>query len=199
MFKLIILSPPVVVPADLPLIASLLKENVFFHIRLKGENALSTKEILEGVDESFYRKIVIHQDYDLARSFNVRGIHLPESERKAYVADGEIHIVSTSVHSIKEFAAVRSQYEYIFYSPVFPSVSKPGYNPSRGLSEVKRELDAMPDKEKLIALGGIKAGNISLVKEAGFGGAAFIGSFWLAENPLKAYSELEMLARGVER
>ena len=197
MFRLIVISPPSVLSSDLPVINSLLRRNIFFHLRINEQNSLSTADILDAIDETQHYKIIIHQDYHLAGLKNIRGVHLPEKVRVEFGHSQSIRVVSTSIHSLSEFTGVESSFEYIFYAPVFPSISKSNYHPAVPFNSLKEELNRISNKQKLIALGGITAGNIMQVKEAGFGGAAFIGSVWTEPDPLSAYSGLERAARGV--
>ena len=63
-------------------------------------------------------------------------------------------------------------------SPIFDSISKQNYLSTYSAEEIRQaSKDGIIDK-KVIALGGIDAGNIPLIKDYGFGGAAILGDLW---------------------
>jgi thiamine-phosphate pyrophosphorylase len=97
--------------------------------------------------------------------------------------------ISTSFHSTTAIFKSRRKYEYVFLSPVFDSISKQGYKGNFSLEELKSFLKS---KKNIIALGGINAENIELVKQKGFAGAAVLGSIWESKNPTKCYKELAL-------
>lgn len=63
-------------------------------------------------------------------------------------------------------------------SPIFDSISKVGYHAAFSPTLLKQAAIENVIDEKVIALGGITANNISLVKEWHFGGVAFLGDIW---------------------
>ncbi len=79
--------------------------------------------------------------------------------------------MSRSLHSVEEIAGVKE--DYVFLSPVFPSISKPGYGGSLNLEELKVVVN-----RKVIALGGITEERLPIVERIGFGGAAMLGAVW---------------------
>jgi thiamine-phosphate pyrophosphorylase len=78
-------------------------------------------------------------------------------------------------------------------SPLFPSVSKSGYQPQRTVLELAairshwRAQGGCP----VYALGGVTAQTAPQARELGFDGIAFLGEVWGAENPVKAFLEIE--------
>lgn len=91
-------------------------------------------------------------------------------------------VVSTSFHSLAQ--AAHEDYgslKYAFLSPIFESISKPGYT----AAFVKEDLQASVSQSSLplVALGGITSTNISQVKDLGFWGAAVLGYIWSCQDP----------------
>ena len=137
----------------------------------------------------FYKKIVIHSHYKLAKEFNLKGVHLTEKTRKEKRTNPSLKIISTSYHTTTAILKSRRKYEYVFLSPIFDSISKKGYKSNFDLEELNPFLK---QKKNIVALGGINAKNIKIVKQAGFSGAAVIGAVWQSKNPVKSYKELTL-------
>lgn len=99
---------------------------------------------------------------------------------------------STSIHFAKELDNLdntnnsqrRCAYRYLLVSPLFESISKPGYQANAALWQLpaqqkKRARGLCP----LIGMGGIDAKNIHQVLSAGFNGVALLGAIWPVLNP----------------
>jgi thiamine-phosphate pyrophosphorylase len=88
--------------------------------------------------------------------------------------------------------ASENVFDYVFLSPVFDSISKPGYFRNDELGMMSDEWKALV-KTKVIALGGIDASNIHKTKELGFDGAAVLGAVWgESEMVLQSFKEIRM-------
>lgn len=125
--------------------------------------------------------------------------HLKDADRwSATFADGLPF--STSIHSLSEWPRLAGQVELVLYSPLFPSISKPGYGPSSSLVVTAQEVSAIRQQHRalplLIGLGGIQAENVALVRGAGFDGAALMGALWQVADAVDALRQIqEVLSR----
>lgn len=90
-------------------------------------------------------------------------------------------LVGVSAHTPRDIrAAAASGADYATLSPLFASVSKPGYGPALGLGALREAAGlGLP----VIALGGIDAGNAPLCLEAGAAGIAVMGALMRADDP----------------
>ena len=68
--------------------------------------------------------------------------------------------------------------DYVFLSPIFDSISKVGYHAAFAPDLLNRAAEEKIIDRKVIALGGINAENIELVKQWNFGGVALLGDIW---------------------
>ena len=69
----------------------------------------------------------------------------------------------------------KNDYDYVFLSPIFDSISKVGYN-SAFTEDMLRDASVKGIiDEKVVALGGVTFEKISYLKELNFGGAAMMG------------------------
>ena len=92
-----------------------------------------------------------------------------------------------------ELTQVGDTCSYALLSPLFPSVSKSGYQPQRTTLELAairshwRAQGGCP----VYALGGITAQTAPQARALGFDGVAFLGEVWGAENPVRAFLGIE--------
>ena len=73
------------------------------------------------------------------------------------------------------------EFDYVFLSPVFDSISKAGYKAGFSMEELQEASSRGIIDEKVVALGGVTFDSIPYLKRLGFGGAAMIGSIYNAE------------------
>ena len=82
-----------------------------------------------------------------------------------------------SRHSFKELENI-TEYDYVFLSPIFDSISKVGYTHAFTSEDLLNAKSTGLINKKVIALGGINAENIPIAHQYGFGGVAVIGALW---------------------
>lgn len=188
--KLIVLSDAHLLEKEHNIINSLLEAGVAcFHLRMPFSNAETLDNMIKQVYPAYLRRIVLHNHYHLAFRFGLGGIHFSEAERIKMQNLAWLEMVqkirtnhmtiSTSVHSKEALILINEQFDYIFFSPVFSSISKPGYRPS-----VDMDVKNIQIKPKVIGLGGVNASNIPKLKQMGYDGAAVLGAIW--QDPEKA-------------
>ena len=85
--------------------------------------------------------------------------------------------ISKSCHSLKEIQNI-SNFNYVFLSPIFDSISKTGYTQAFSRTELLQAKNAGIINEKIIALGGITPENMLQITDYGFGGIAILGGLW---------------------
>jgi len=127
--------------------------------------------------------------------------HLKDSDRQLLVTASELtheKPFSTSIHQLSEWPKLAGQAEMVFYSPLFQSISKPGYGPTVRLDTIAKQIGAVRKQQStlplLIGLGGITADTVALVRQAGFDGAALMGALWQAPDPVAALQEIRTSA-----
>lgn len=146
------------------------------HIRKPDAPLEAYKLFLLQIPKQWYSRIVLHEHFALAEEFGLHGIHL---NRRYSVAPNAFHgSISCSCHTIEEVITQKESKDYVFLSPIFDSISKVGYHAAFSPTLLKQAAIENLIDEKVIALGGITANNISLVKEWHFGGVALLGDIW---------------------
>jgi thiamine-phosphate pyrophosphorylase len=107
-------------------------------------------------------------------------------------AVGGTPAISTSVHSWAELKALPAGLAYAFISPLFDSISKPGYGANKGLLQLPDDvLPCMP-----VGLGGIGITTLGDMMRAGWKGAAVLGEIW--EEPQQAVKRFERLKKIID-
>lgn len=145
------------------------------HLRHPGASAECISAVLDRLPDSMHGRIVLHQCFELAGRYAVGGLHL--NSRCPILPPGQSGTWSRSCHTLEEVERCAGA-AYVTLSPVFDSISKPGY-----LSAADRlGLDRLPHiaAPPVIALGGVTPANIGLLEPMGFAGAAVLG--YLAEG-----------------
>lgn len=170
--ELIAITPPYFYPGEDKAIVNALTTGGFsrVHIRKPGCEPEDMRRLLESIPAELRHRLSLHDHTDLAREYGVGGVHL--NRRNPEVPPQWVGMVSRSIHSVAEIASIADE-DYVFLSPIYPSISKPGYKGSFDLNALRKHLN-----NKIYALGGVTADRLSELAEAGFGGAAMLSAAW---------------------
>lgn len=145
----------------------------FLHLRKPEAGIDSCRRLLEKLNEDERKKIIVHDYHDLYDEFSLKGVHINKNIIK--VNEGYQGFKTRSCHSLEEVQTYKKDFDYMFLSPIFDSISKEGYSSKFSIKTLK---DAAKNKiidEKTVALGGINSNNIPILKELNFGGCALLG------------------------
>ena len=160
------------------------------HIRKPTHTALEISRLLDSIPDQFLSHIVMHRHPQLVNDYGLAGYHHADGEDMKDCRGTS----SRSIHSLKTLSAVDCKLDYIFYGPVYKSISKKGYEPKVPLSKVKDVLDlisSIKNRPKVYALGGIRRKKIMQLTETGFDGFALLGSVWRHSDPVDAFSKIK--------
>lgn len=177
--NLIGITLPDFIDNEADVIAMLLQSGIFsrFHIRkIVGNPDIRREKIInliERIPTQLHPRLSLHDCHDIASEYDC-GIHL--NSRNPISPIGFKGIMSCSCHSLEEIPHFPTE-DYIFLSPIFPSISKPGYTPTFSLSSLKGKID-----KRIYALGGVVPSYLPELTEVGFGGAAMLGIIWEEYN-----------------
>lgn len=186
-FDIILISPEENHPQELNLLLSFFEKGLStFHLRKPLASKIEIREYLNNIPTCFHDKIMLHQHHDLIREFNLKGLHFPEKVRDEAIQFKGLK--STSFHDLDSIKNCTCHFDYAFLSPIFPSISKKGYEKEWNTSELKSTIQKATFP--IIALGGVDQENIQKCIKIGFQGAAVLGAVWGSKNPLKAWKEL---------
>ena len=160
------------------------------HLRKPGAAESDCARLLDALTTEERARIVIHDFFELAGPYGLRGIHL--NARRSEIPAGYTGHVSRSCHSLEEIERWKPVCNYVFLSPVFDSISKQGYSAGFTPEVLRRASGAGIIDEKVIALGGVTPDNLKQLHSLGFGGAAMLG-YVNALSELPALRQNEIL------
>src|SRR3989344_8445306 len=125
--KFLVISSSSEIENEAQIITSLFEAGLdHFHLRKHKLSTKKTKELLKAIPAHFHNRIVLHSHHNLARKFNLKGIHLTKSHLKKrfktwltikliQLKNPEI-VITTSFNNIGQLfnKEHRYQYNYVF-------------------------------------------------------------------------------------
>lgn len=178
--KLVVITSPETLAHEADIINDLFDAGLrCLHLRKPAHDVTTYAALLNGIHENHHQYISLHQHHGLTKDFGITRLHytgLASAEAAPEVLELQKesgYTLSTSIHQLEELPHLQA-FDYVFYGPVFNSLSKPGYQSSRPAG-FKLEQIGGP---KVIALGGIELPQIPLVREMNFDGIAILGAIW---------------------
>ena len=179
--RLLVISNPDPVVKEAAIINGLFAAGLScFHLRKPDYSRTELRDLLNQIQPSYYPWIALHQHHEIAEEFGLTRLHYTEQAYTAASAEllesqkEQGFILSTSLHQLEKLTSL-NRFDYVFYGPVFNSLSKPGYH-----SKLSPGFRLIPPfgAPKVIALGGIAKENLQQIKEMNFDGAAILGTIW---------------------
>ncbi|MDE7388240.1 MAG: thiamine phosphate synthase, partial [Muribaculaceae bacterium] len=140
------------------------------HIRKPGAAEADMRRLLDAIPIPRRNRLALHDCHNLATEYGIETLHL--NGRNPHVPDGWTGRVGVSCHSIAELS-MHPDADYMFLSPVFDSISKPGYMATFSADALQRA-----DLSKVYALGGVSGSRLAELEALGFCGAAMLGAAW---------------------
>lgn len=175
--RIIAVTLPEVRSDDARIIASLLDSVVnIVHLRKPNANVERCAAILSQLSAEHRSRIVIHDYAELYEEYSLLGIHVNKSVRT--LPEDYSGLRTRSCHSLEEAERLKCDYDYIFLSPIFDSISKIGYGSQFSHEELLRASNKGIIDERVVALGGVTPDKIPYLESLGFGGAAMSGAIY---------------------
>lgn len=205
-FPIKLVSSPEDFAGEHEMIASMFSAGLpCLHLRKPGHSYASLERWLLALDAQWRPLVIVHGHPDLAVEMELAGAHMPlEWLRQGHHEKGSHAAIarwSVSLHSLEELRSCPAGIGEAFLSPIFDSLSKPGYLSAFGAQELREGLlldhARRQNGPAVFALGGIEAQNLAMVAEWGFAGAAVLGGVWNAPDPVGALEELLATAKAI--
>lgn len=185
--KLILLTPPDFFVEEDKILTALFEEGLdLLHLRKPDTEPVYSERLLTLLPESHHNQIVVHDHFYLKEEFNLRGIHL--NGRNPEPPVGYKGHISKSFHHIDKLKAEKKNFNYVFLSPIFDSISKSNYTSAFDMEVLKQASAHGIIDKRVMALGGITTENMAVAKELGFGGVVVLGDLW---NRFNIHSTLD--------
>lgn len=192
--ELIVISSPFPVPDEARLINELFQAGMScFHLRKPESDYATIRALLNEIKICFQERTALHQFHEMAEEFGIKRLHYTEAQRrKTPVSTLQKQreagsTLSTSIHEVNTLKGLE-HFDYVFYGPVFNSISKPGYTSLLPQDFIWPKTD---HKTFVFALGGVQVSNLNKLRQMGFDGAAVLGTLW--NNPHQAVERFKQL------
>ena len=180
-----------------------------YHVRKLLWSAVQLEAWLRALPAAWYPRLVLHQHHHLVTALGLGGRHWRDMPGNAGASaavvpvDGQAGggvLTSRSCHDLATLRASLERYDSLFFGPVFPSVSKPGYGPSGNIPphEIKSLFAGRTDAQRratVLALGGITAETAAGAIALGFDGVAVLGAVWRSGDPVGAFTAIRESVR----
>lgn len=140
-------------------------------------------EKMKSLCETYNAKCFISRNIVVAAQIEADGLHLSESQNIQFARSvcGDVTI-GQSCHSLEAVLnAEKNGADYVSISPIFETISKPGYGPAIGLNLL--QSICATSNVPVMALGGITANNAKSCLNAGAFGVAVMGEIMRSQTP----------------
>lgn len=210
--KLTAITPPYFYTGEARAIERVLRRPEYerVYVRKPGCTAARLAALIEGIDPCLRQYIAIGDHLELASDLGVGAVHL--SGRSPLPPPGWSGAIGRSCHSSEELRQHIDSADYLFISPIFPSLSKPGYGVGSTLAAdpALQALLVGDAGEKIVALGGVEPARYDNLRQAGFRRAAMLTAAWRPEmsaanfrlqlitHPMAGFDPVEQTRRALE-
>ena len=178
--KIIAITTPKVIDEDTFLIKNLLERGIdFVHLRKPDADINACRKLLSELTDEERTKIIVHDFPELYFEFSLKGIHI--NRNVTSLPNDYKGYKTRSCHSLEEIIKYKNDYDYLFLSPIFDSISKVGYKSEFNNQDLVEASEGGIIDEKVIALGGVTFDKIPYLEELHLGGVAMIGGLYNLE------------------
>ncbi len=201
--KIVILTPELDKVNETGIVNQLFDTGLeLLHIRKIGYSTDRYRKYISEIQPEYRSRLVMHGGgFDMCNEFSVAGLHLTSAQRSlspVEISKYNANRMSSSFHKWSEITSCNLNFDYVFISPVFDSISKTNYKAGvdfRGLDKMKLRLQELnrPVPE-VFGLGGIDIPHLQILREHHFDGAAVYGAVWKAQNPATFVKHILQLA-----
>ena len=133
---------------------------------------------------TYSAQLFINSRIEIAMSIGADGLHLPgdsASIEKVIEHTNGCFIIGSSVHTLTEAKQRETEgADFITYSPIYPTLSKPDYGPAVGVEGLRDVAEGV--NIPVFALGGITPERVSECLDAGAYGVAVMSGVMSPEN-----------------
>lgn len=191
-FKVIVISPPSEFPHESSWVNLLFENGLeYYHLRKKECPDFDIAAFFAGIDKHFHHRIALHGNPLWLSKGDFGGFHGSLDDQKQLTPDFSGRL-SSNLKNWKQADDRERDMDYYLVSPVFDSISKPGYRANNDLLHIPHSLRHLP----LVALGGVNALNTKLALRSGYQGVALLGTIWNSGDPLGAFLDIQQISAG---
>lgn len=161
--------------SEIPRIVDALDAGVsYIHLRKPFFSDDDMRKYINAIPKEYYQRLTLASNIALFDEFGVGGIHVKHTHCCTAKYTKSVR-KSTSCHSIDEVMSHQNDdFDYVFLSPIFDSISKAGYTSRFSMDDLK-EISETGLLQNVVALGGINCCNMTLLQQLDIYGVAVLG------------------------
>jgi thiamine-phosphate pyrophosphorylase len=200
--KIILLSKTRYDEKEMELVTRLFENGLeTYHLRKPRLSTREMRKVLDDIPKHFHSRIIIHSHHQLARQYNLKGVHYTRTHlkksfknwwRKVTLGLSKSDIIRTSsftkLSSLYDESEI--EFDYVFLSPVFDSLTGKFQS---GFYEDGIRAAINKSGRNIVARGGVDYRRLEKIKEMGFYGMTLGSCIWDSKEPLEEY--LRIVAR----
>ena len=165
-----------------------------FQLREKDLGDIEFFDVAGSIAElckAYSARLFVNSRMEIALNLGVSGLHLPasiSSIEQIKKQTGESLLIGCSIHTLGEAQArEKDGADFVTYSPIFPTPSKPGYGPIVGLKKLGDLTSAI--EIPIFALGGVSPDRVRECIEAGAHGVAAMSGLMVPDTGINRARE----------
>jgi thiamine-phosphate pyrophosphorylase len=195
--RLVVISPETADSREVPAMEGFFAAGLErYHVRKPAWTRNALEAWLGHLPAAWRPRIILHGHPALAAALGLGGAHEADG-----AAGGGPPAFSRSCHDVPTLRRLLPAHGSLFFGPVFPSLSKPGYGPAPDFpwAELSAALAGRSRGDaRVLAIGGVTAAGLPRCRDLGFDGAAVLGAVWGEADPVAAYAALRGAAGRLE-
>lgn len=190
---IVLIAPENDITNEIEILHQLFEEGLeYYHFRKPYKNVEQHRKYLNQIDSKYHNRVVVHLFHELVNEFNLKGIHFQEQKRLDHIDNPGRYFknlemygktISSSFHELTALEECDFAFDYHLLSPVFSSISKPGYQ--------GRGFDVNHIDKTIIGMGGVTTKNIKTFDTLGYKGIGVLGGIWNSSEPVESFKKMK--------
>jgi thiamine-phosphate pyrophosphorylase len=197
--ELLIISPSKTTDNEIKVVKELFENGLgTFHLRKPKQSTKELRDYIKQIPDYFHNRIVIHSHHNLAREFNLKGIHLTKHHLKQKwrlwlnlnlggLRNKNLVITQSKTTLASLYEPSEYKINYVLLRPVFDPLTnslQSGFHVA-GLKSAMEKV-----KFKIMVGGGLNINTVRLAIELGIDGLVLGSTIWKSDSPLKSFIEI---------
>jgi thiamine-phosphate pyrophosphorylase len=175
--KLIVMTQTTFFVEEDKILTTLFEEGLeLLHLYKPGAEPILSERLLSLIDDSYHKRIVVHDHFYLKEEFKLKGIHLNRASDPT--PPGYRGPVSCTCHSTGELKEAKRHNDYVFLKTLFDSQTNPADKQTLTYAELEQAARQGLIDRKVAAMGGMNFENLHIARDLGFGAVVICGDLW---------------------
>lgn len=168
------------------------------HIKKPLHTYSQMASLLNGIDGSFHKRIVVHSHFSLLRKYSLKGIHVDSKDLSGFFYHQYLKCLkskynislSTTISKINSEIVTDDLVDYSFFGPIYTKYSEEMIMENVNLKEIKASLSSV--SKDIYAQGCFTIENVQAVRASNFKGVVFQSMLWKSEDILSTFKMFQL-------